>query len=68
VSGPSAAQSVIEPIGYAVNFALRASRPGFGYQAIPAGIAGTMNVEKRDAIAFAETIAFNVKQIAADLL
>ena len=68
VRGPSAAESVIEAVRDAINFSLRAARSGFRDEAIPAGVARAMNVEKRDAVAFTETVAFDVEQLAANLL
>ena len=68
MSGPTAAESVIETVSDAINFSLRAARSGFRDETIPAGITRAMNVEKRDAFAFAEPLAFNVEQLAADLL
>src|SRR6185369_2470627 len=68
MSGPSAAQPVIETVSDAVNFALRAARAGFGDEAIPTRITRAMHVEERDAIIFVESSAFNVEQLAANLL
>ena len=68
VRGPSAAESIIKTVSDAVNFSLRAACSGFCDEAIPARITRAMNVEKRDAVAFAESFAFDVEQFAADLL
>ena len=68
MSGPSAAESVIESVRDAVNFSLRTACTGFGDEAVPARIARAVNVEKRDAVAFVESFAFDVEQVAADLL
>jgi hypothetical protein len=68
MGGPATAETVIETVSDAINFSLRAARAGFRDETVPAGIARAMNVEKRDALAFIEPFAFNVKQLAADLL
>ncbi len=68
MSGPSAAESIIKTVSDAVNLSLRAACAGFGDEAIPARITCAMNVEKRDAIAFVESLAFNVEQLTANLL
>src|SRR6185369_11771366 len=68
VSGPTAAEPVIESVSDAVNLSLRAACTGFADEAIPARIARAMNVEKCDAVAFVEPFAFNVEELTADLL
>src|SRR5215213_1813583 len=68
VSGPSAAESIVKTIGDAVNLPVRASCSGFSDEAVPTRIARAMNIEKRDALAFVESLAFDVEQLAADLL
>src|ERR1051326_1460578 len=64
--GPAAAQSIIQSIGNAINFSLRAARRGFRYQTVPTGVAGSMNVEKRDPIAFVKRVAISVEHRAAN--
>lgn len=64
---PAAAQSVIEPVRDAINFALRTARRGFGDQTEPAGVARSMHIEKGDAIAFTKLLAFDVEQRPANL-
>ena len=66
--GPTAAQPIVHSVSDAVDFSLWTAGRGFGNQAIPAGVAGAMHVEKGYAIAFAERLAFNVQQFAANLV
>jgi len=68
VSGPAAAESIIETIRDAVDLALRAAGARFGDEAVPTRIARAMNVEECDAITFIESFAFDVEQLAANLL
>ena len=68
MSGPSAAESVVETVRDAVNLSLRASCAGFGDQAVPTSVTRAMNVEKRNAFTFVEPPSFDVEQLAADLL
>ena len=61
MSGPTAAEPVVEAVGDSVNFALRTSCSGFSDETVPACVASAMNVEKGDAVTFVETLAFDVK-------
>jgi hypothetical protein len=68
VSGPAAAEPVIKTVSNPVNLALRTACACFRDEAIPTCVARSMNVEKRDAVAFVESFAFDIEQLAADLL
>jgi hypothetical protein len=47
---------------------MRTTRGRFGNQAIPAGVAGAMNVKKGDAITLAKGAAVNVEDLPANLV
>src|SRR5689334_24569109 len=68
VSGPPAAEPVKKTVRDAVNLALRAACSGFSDEAVPTRVARAMNVEKRDAVTLVESSAFDVEQLAANLL
>ena len=68
VSGPTAAESVIKTVSDAINLSLRAAGAGLCHETVPTGITRAMYVEKCDSFAFAEPLAFNVKQLASYLL
>src|SRR5918998_1331652 len=58
--GPAARERVRETVGDAVDLARGAARRGLGDEAVPAGVAGAVNVEEGDAVALAQTPAVNV--------
>src|SRR5689334_8030726 len=61
VGRPAAAQSVVEAVSDSVNFSLRAACGRLSDQTVPARVTGAMNVEKSNAIAFAESLAVDVE-------
>src|ERR1041385_6915038 len=65
--GPTTAQSILQPVRNAIDLSLRTSGCRFGYEAVPTGIAGAVHIEKRDAIAFAKLLAFDVEQLSTNL-
>ena len=63
--GPAAEQAVLDAIRDAVHPAVRAPRRLLRHQALEAVIAGLVDVEKRDQVAFAERLAVDVDELAA---
>jgi hypothetical protein len=64
---PAAAQPVIKSVCDSIDFSLRAARGSLCDEAVPAGIAGPVHIEKSNSITFTKWVAVDVEQLAADL-
>jgi len=65
--GPAAAKAIIQPVGDSINPAVWTARCCFGNQTVPAGIAGSVHIEKGDAITFPKRPAFDINQRPVNL-
>src|SRR6476659_4275940 len=64
---PAAEQSVLHPVGDAVDFAMRAACGLLRHEAVIARATRLVHVEERDEVAFAERVALHIRQRAANV-